>query len=137
MVYASAVLREVPGCVFVATNLDHADVMPGGRMMPGTGGIVSAVEVASGRQAVNVGKGGAWLLPFLCSYFGLDPAATAIVGDRLDTDIALGTAGGLVTILPLTGVTQMTDLRSAKQEDLPMFVIPSVAALAGLPSLQN
>lgn len=52
---------------------------------------------------VNVGKGGDWLLPFLCKQYGLDPQRTAIVGDRMDTDIALGRQGGLCTILPLTG----------------------------------
>ncbi len=52
---------------------------------------------------VNVGKGGAWLLPFLCSQYGLQPQEAMIVGDRLDTDIALGRQGGLRAVLPLTG----------------------------------
>lgn len=56
--YASACLRELPGCAFVATNLDAADRMPGGRMMPGTGCSVHAVETAAERCAV-FGAGGA------------------------------------------------------------------------------
>jgi ribonucleotide monophosphatase NagD (HAD superfamily) len=150
LVYASVCLREIPGCILVATNLDSADNIGNGRMMPGTGGLVAAVEVASGKTAVgggswrlrartawpprasgpgcrwlqkqkqraavlaasyrppaaaqvNVGKGGAWLLPFLCAQYGLQPQEALIVGDRLDTDIALGVQGGLRTVLPLTG----------------------------------
>lgn len=55
------------------------------------------------RLQVNVGKGGEWLLPFLCHAFSLAPERTAVVGDRMDTDIALGQQGGLRTVLPLTG----------------------------------
>ncbi len=40
-----------------------------------------------------MGKGGDWLLPFLCSRLALDPHRTAIVGDRMDTDIHLGRWG--------------------------------------------
>jgi hypothetical protein len=71
--------------------------------MPGTGGLVAAVETASGAKAVNVGKGGPWLFPFLCESLDLTPASTAVVGDRLDTDIAMARAGGMLSILPLTG----------------------------------
>ncbi len=53
--YASICLREIPGCLFVATNGDHADkIGSNGRMMPGTGGIVAAVEVASGVTPVRL-----------------------------------------------------------------------------------
>jgi hypothetical protein len=52
---------------------------------------------------VNVGKGGPWLLPFLCEQLALEPERCCIVGDRLDTDIALGKQGGMLTVLPLTG----------------------------------
>lgn len=52
---------------------------------------------------MNVGKGGTWLLPFLCSQYGLQPQEAMIIGDRLDTDIALGRQGGLRAVLPLTG----------------------------------
>lgn len=79
-----------------------------------------------------VGKGGSWLFPFLCQKYNLDPSRTAIIGDRLDTDIALGKQGGLVTLLPLTGVTQRADLEGLPADQRPDVVMPSIAALAGL-----
>lgn len=57
LVYASVCLRELPGCTLVATNLDHGDNIGNGRMMPGTGGLVAAVEVASGVKAVSWASG--------------------------------------------------------------------------------
>lgn len=52
---------------------------------------------------VNVGKGGEWLFPHLMQQYQLQPSRTAMIGDRLDTDIAMGKQGNLVTLLPLTG----------------------------------
>jgi ribonucleotide monophosphatase NagD (HAD superfamily) len=102
-----------------------------GRMMPGTGCIVASIETASCRTAFNVGKGGSWLLPFLCSVYNVEPHQACIVGDRLDTDIALGKAGGLRTVLPLTGVTTQADLQAADADMLPDFVVPTFGALLG------
>lgn len=61
---------------------------------------------------VDCGKGGAWLFPFLMQRYALDPTRTAVVGDRLDTDIAMGKQGGLVTILPLTGAAMVACTRA-------------------------
>jgi hypothetical protein len=60
-------------------------------------------DAAADPLQVNVGKGGAWLFPYLLERYGLAPEQTCIIGDRLDTDIAMGREGGLVTLLPLTG----------------------------------
>lgn len=68
--------------------------------------MVGAIEAASGRRASVVGKGGDFLFPFLLEHYHLDPRRTAVVGDRLDTDIALGKQGGMLTLLPLTGVSK-------------------------------
>ena len=94
--------------------------------------MVAAVETATQRQAFNVGKGGSWLLPFLCQQYGLQPEQAMMVGDRLDTDIALGHQGGLATLLPLTGLTTPETLAAAPPEQLPDYVVPCLAVLAGL-----
>lgn len=68
------------------------------------------------------------------------PVPARAQGDRLDTDILLGAEGGLRTIMPMTGVTTAEELADAVARSdepgalpVPDFVIPSVAALAGLP----
>ena len=127
---ASSHIRELPDCMLIATNLDAYDDMGDGRMMPGTGTIVAAIEQATDRQAINVGKGGGWLLPYLLGEYSLKPEESCIVGDRLDTDIYLGKEGGLRTILPLTGVTDVADLAVLSESRMPDFVIQSLAELA-------
>jgi hypothetical protein len=64
---------------------------------------MTALHAAVPAGQVNVGKGGSWLFPYLLAKFQLQPSRTAVVGDRLDTDIAMGKQGDLVTLLPLTG----------------------------------
>lgn len=53
---ATMYLRERPDCLFVATNPDAADRIDGDRFMPGTGGLVAAVEARqpSGRCKQSV-----------------------------------------------------------------------------------
>ncbi|GBF89918.1 phosphoglycolate phosphatase [Raphidocelis subcapitata] len=132
VVYASACLRELPGCFLVATNTDDFDHIGRGRTMPGTGCIVAAVETASGVKAINVGKGGPWLFPFLVESLGLSPSRTAVVGDRLDTDVAMAREGGMLAVLPLTGVATLDEALAAPPHRSPDAIVPSVAALAGL-----
>lgn len=78
---------------------------------------------------IHVGKGGPWLLPFLCRKYSVDATEACIVGDRLDTDIALGKTGGWRTILPLTGVTSLADVLAADLLSQPDFVIAGVVDL--------
>ena len=116
--------------VFVATNLDVGDrVGHDGRLIPGGGPVVAAIETACGRKPTNVGKGGQWLLPHLVETMALDVTKTCIVGDRLDTDIALGKEAGMLTILPLTGVTDEEDLEKCTTDMKPDLVVESIATL--------
>lgn len=132
--YAAACLREIPGCVFVTTNRDAADALPSGRLLPGTGAIVAAVEAAAGKGhvAVDAGKGGEWLLKGLLprAIPEFDPKRAAMVGDRLDTDVAFAVEGGFrAAMLTLTGVATRADAEAAGRAQRPTHILPSVADL--------
>jgi ribonucleotide monophosphatase NagD (HAD superfamily) len=47
---------------------------------------------------------------------GMERERTAVVGDRLDTDVLGGKEAGLTTILVLSGVTTRLDLESSSIE---------------------
>jgi HAD superfamily hydrolase (TIGR01450 family) len=90
------------GAAFVATNLDGAFPTERGPA-PATGAIVAALRAATGRRPVVVGKPEPALFAAACR--GLPPdARIAVIGDRLESDIAgahrFGAAGILVSPAP-------------------------------------
>ena len=58
---------------------------------------------------VVVGKPNPLLIRQLMDQNGLAASATLMVGDRLDTDIIFGNAGGVSSALVLTGVSEIGD----------------------------
>jgi HAD superfamily hydrolase (TIGR01450 family) len=91
------------GAALVATSHDATMPMPGGEW-PGTGAILAAVEVCSGKKAEIAGKPERHLFELALSRI---PGAkrVAMIGDRLSSDIAGGHAAGLKTILVLSGTS--------------------------------
>jgi 4-nitrophenyl phosphatase len=92
------------GAHFVATNPDPLLPTESG-MLPGAGSIVAALQYATGRDPVVIGKPNPLLLREAMKRISTRPSQTAIVGDQRSTDIAAGRAAGVFTILVLTGVT--------------------------------
>jgi hypothetical protein len=60
-----------------------------GRIMPGAGCLVSAVQTAAGREALVVGKGGPFLLPFLQRKYSMDPSKVQSAALALACNLAL------------------------------------------------
>ena len=86
--------------------------------MPGNGCFVAAVSCVAGRPPdAMCGKPARDLADYLVSTFDLDPSRTCMIGDRLDTDIALAGAGtsesSMSSLLVLTGVTTAEELLDA------------------------
>ncbi|XP_059388041.1 glycerol-3-phosphate phosphatase [Carassius carassius] len=130
-----------PDCQFVGTNMDTRLPLEGGKTIPGTGCILRAVETAAQRQAQVVGKPSNFIFDCVASQFGLDPERCLMVGDRLDTDIMLGSNCGLKTLLALTGVSTVGEAEAnqksecpQRQKMVPDYYIESIADI--LPALQ-
>lgn len=120
-----AVLALRRGAAFVATSRDPTVPMPDG-LWPGTGAILAAVEVGSGRTAKIVGKPEPAL--FITALDRLGDGRTLVVGDRLDSDVAAAAAAGLDSALVLSGGTSRDEAKAAR-EPRPLFVADSLAAL--------
>ena len=116
------------GALLIGTNPDAGDRIGSG-LAPGAGALIAAVEIASGTRAVIVGKPSATLLTQLIKAHGLEPGRCVMVGDRLDTDIAFGSAGGVRTCLVLTGVATLREAEEVPLGDArrPDCVLGSLA----------
>ncbi|MFT3863909.1 MAG: HAD-IIA family hydrolase [Solirubrobacterales bacterium] len=117
------------GAALVATSHDPTIPMPGGEW-PGTGAILAAVEVASGKKAEIAGKPERPLFDLALSRI---PGAkrVAMIGDRLSSDIAGGQGAGLDTILVLSG----TSGSGGGSEDPATSVVKPTLTVANLAAL--
>ncbi|XP_016356779.1 glycerol-3-phosphate phosphatase-like [Sinocyclocheilus anshuiensis] len=131
-----------PDCQFVGTNTDTRLPLEGGKAVPGTGCLLRAVETAAQRQAQVVGKPSNFMFECVASQLGLDLERCLMVGDRLDTDIMLGSNCGLKTLLTLTGVSTVAEAEANQKSEcphqqkmVPDYYIDSIADI--LPALQT
>jgi len=121
--YATLAVRR--GADFLATARDPTYPQPDG-LWPGTGAILAAIEVASGRQAQIVGKPEPQLM--LTALDRLDgDGRTLVVGDRVDTDLAAAAAAELDAALVLSGGTERQALNGFEPE--PVAVTDTLADL--------
>ncbi|MCL6553947.1 MAG: HAD-IIA family hydrolase [Firmicutes bacterium] len=113
------------GARFVATNRDAYCPTPDGGL-PDCGAIIAALEACTGRQVETVvGKPSPITGQVLLERLGTAPADALMVGDRLETDVALGVAVGMATAVVLTGVTTREAALAARPR--PDYILDSVA----------
>ncbi len=121
---SSSAIRN--GALFVATNRDSVIPVEGG-LIPGAGAIISAIEEASGARAMSIGKPETEIFSIGSRIWGLSEKDAIVVGDRLDTDMALGNRIGAITALVLTGFTSSSDVTLAKSsEEVPKYVFKNL-----------
>jgi arabinose operon protein AraL len=101
------------GARLIATNPDRTCPVEGGEI-PDCAGMIAAVEAVTDRTVeAIVGKPSPIILEVALDALGVAAGETAIVGDRIETDIVMGRRLGLGTVLVLTGVTRPDDPRIA------------------------
>jgi len=91
------------GAHFIGTNGDLTFPSEEG-LAPGAGSILAAIEAATGVKPPTVGKPAPLMFDIALEKMGIRPEHSAMLGDRLETDILGGQRAGLKTILVETGV---------------------------------
>ncbi len=95
------------GARLIATNADPYCPTPDGGL-PDCGALLAAVQVATGvRAEAVVGKPSAHIATVALDRLGVPAADTVMVGDRLETDVALARGAGMIAALVLTGATRL------------------------------
>src|SRR3954470_2372377 len=114
------------GARFIATNPDPTGPSAEGSL-PATGSVAALVSRATNVAPYFVGKPNPLMMRSALNAIEAHSEETAMIGDRMDTDVVSGLEAGLHTILVLTGVT------TREQTDgfpfLPSRILDSVADL--------
>ena len=100
--------------------------------MQGAGALVAALEVANERRPDALGKPELPMMEQALARLGLTEAETAMIGDRLDTDILGGINAGMPTVLVLTGVSTREEAEGGPiTPDYIVEDLPALLALVG------
>ena len=100
----SAIRLIGDGARFIATNPDPTGPSASGPL-PATGSVAALISRATGVEPYFVGKPNPLMMRSALNAIDAHSETTAMIGDRMDTDIVAGIEAGLETILVLTGVT--------------------------------
>jgi phosphoglycolate/pyridoxal phosphate phosphatase family enzyme len=123
-----AILR---GAEFIATNRD-ATYPVERNVIPGGGSIVAAVATAAEREPLLIGKPSPRAGELILRHAGVTAEQALLVGDRLETDIAMGLLAGFWTCLVLSGISTAEEAEALPEEGRPHFTIPDIGHLPAL-----
>ncbi|WP_041767883.1 HAD-IIA family hydrolase [Leifsonia xyli] len=114
------------GARFIATNPDATGPSAEGPL-PATGAVTAMITKATGMKPYVIGKPNPMMFRSALNRIGAHSENTAMIGDRMDTDVVAGIEAGLHTILVLTGISDQAEI------DLYPFrpdeILPGVDAL--------
>jgi NagD protein len=126
----TAIRLILGGARFIATNPDPTGPSAAGPM-PATGAVAALITRATGgREPYIVGKPNPMMFRSAMNRIDAHSESTAMVGDRMDTDIIAGMEAGLETTLVLTGSTRREEIERFPFR--PTRVLDSIADLVDL-----
>ncbi|MGQ4515647.1 HAD-IIA family hydrolase [Streptomyces sp. DW26H14] len=117
------------GSRFIATNPDNTGPSSEGPL-PATGSVAALITKATGKDPYFVGKPNPLMMRTGLNVIGAHSESSAMIGDRMDTDVLAGLEAGMQTFLVLTGVTQPGDVE--RYPFRPTKVVDSIANLVDL-----
>ncbi|MEQ7126790.1 HAD-IIA family hydrolase [Actinopolymorpha sp. B11F2] len=114
------------GARFIATNPDPVGPSPAG-VLPACGAVAALMTKATGADPYFVGKPNPLMMRSALNRLEAHSETTAMIGDRMDTDVISGVEAGLRTVLVLSGVTRREEIERFPYR--PSRVVDSVADL--------
>src|SRR5689334_7013959 len=112
------------GARFIATNPDPTGPSAEGPL-PACGAVAALISKATGATPYVIGKPNPMMFRSAMNTIQAHSETTAMIGDRMDTDVVAGIEAGLSTYLVLTGSTQRQQV--ARFPYRPSRVLDSIA----------
>lgn len=122
---ADALCRLVSeGVPFVATNIDNVCPLEDEKFCPDCASMAKMITHATGVEPKFVGKPFKETVDYILAKTGTEKKKTAMVGDRLYTDVKTAVNGGIVGIAVLSGEICYQDILESDVE--PDYILDSV-----------
>lgn len=114
------------GVDFIAANPDWVCPTSYG-YVPDCGSVCEMLFRATGRRPVFIGKPEPAMPLLAMEKYGYSPAQTAVIGDRLYTDIASGVHAGITSVMVLSGEGTLADVERSPEK--PTYIYPDIRAI--------
>lgn len=121
--YSKALGLLLEGAKLIGTNMDRILAKPGGFDV-GNGSVVTLFEYATNQKSPQIAKPYAPILETALAYAGISKKDAVLIGDNLETDIALGYNNQVQTLFVQSGVHHASDI-----ERLQIFPDQTVVSL--------
>jgi NagD protein len=122
----SAIRLINDGARFICTNPDPTGPSSEGAL-PAAGSVAALISKATGIEPYFIGKPNPMMMRSALNTIDAHSETTAMIGDRMDTDVLCGLEAGLETILVLTGISTAADVERYPYR--PSRILASVAEL--------
>jgi NagD protein len=122
----TAIRLILDGARFICTNPDPTGPSNAG-VLPAVGSVAALISKATNVAPYFVGKPNPMMMRSALNTIGAHSETTAMIGDRMDTDVLCGLEAGLETILVLSGISTRADIDRFPYR--PSRVLDSVADL--------
>lgn len=99
------------GAKLIGANSDVSGPIENG-IAPACGALVAPIEIATGKKAYFCGKPNPLMMRSALKRLKCHSADAVMIGDRMDTDIVTGLESGMQTVLVLTGVSDMENIKT-------------------------
>ncbi len=115
------------GAKLIGTNSDLIGPSETG-MIPACRALVAPIELTTGMSAYYIGKPNPLMMRTGLQMLGIHSSESAMIGDRMDTDIIAGIESGLDTVLVLSGVTSRESMQNYPYK--PRLILSGVGEIA-------
>jgi 4-nitrophenyl phosphatase len=113
---------------FIGSDPDRTIPTGDGMAVPGSGAIIGSVGVVTDRDPdIVLGKPADRTTGMALDRLGVPAGECLLVGDNLDTDIAMGENAGMETVLVLSGASTRADIEAA--DATPDHVMDALSAV--------
>ncbi len=117
------------GAKLIGTNSDLTAPAENG-IIPACRALISPIEMTTGKQAYYIGKPNPLMMRHALKKLECVREETAIIGDRMDTDIIAGIESELDTVLVLSGVSTVENIERFPYR--PKYILRDVGEIIGL-----
>ncbi|MFI6693120.1 HAD-IIA family hydrolase [Streptomyces sp. NPDC050433] len=117
------------GARFICTNPDETGPSAEGPL-PAAGSVAALITKATGKAPYFAGKPNPLMMRTGLNAIGAHSETSAMIGDRMDTDVLAGLEAGMETFLVLTGLTKPDDVD--RYPFRPSTIVDSIADLVDL-----